>query len=263
MKYKFIASALFISTLVMVGWAVIESEWKVEKYKGYTLYYQQEDANHKNEYQSMIDTGMQSVKSFFGEEYKNNFTITLHPDRTSLDSTWRKDWNMPSFKSECWMVASGVATRMDIIAPAKWEQHSCEHHYSDKEKTLQLITHELFHVYHGQLNVSPDFSHVNNVDWFVEGLATYASGQCDSSRIASIKKMIAGNKVPASLDKFWMGPMKYGLSGSVVLYIDQTYGRKKLKELLRFNTLTQILEALGTTETDLISNWKSYIERNS
>jgi len=204
---------------------------------------------------------MQSVESFFGEEYRNSFTIALHPNRASLDSTWRKDWNMPTFKSECWMVASGVGTRMDIIAPAKWDLQSCEHHYSNKEKTSQLITHELFHVYHGQFNASPDFSDVNNIDWFVEGLATYASGQCDTSRIASIKKMIADNRVPVSLDKFWTGPMKYGLSGSIVLYIDQTYGRKKLMELLRFNTFTQILGALGTTEPDLISNWKFYIER--
>jgi hypothetical protein len=127
------------------------------------------------------------VKSFFDEEYKNSFTIALHPNRASLDSTWRKDWNMPSFKSECWMVASGVGARMDIIAPAKWDQQSCDHHYADKEKTLRLISHELFHVYHGQLNASPDFSKVNNIDWFVEGLATYASGQCDSSRLSSIK----------------------------------------------------------------------------
>jgi hypothetical protein len=75
--------------------------------------------------------------------------------------------------------------------------------------------------------------------------------------------MIPDNKDPATLDKNWMGPMKYGFSGSVVLFIDQTYGRKKLKELLRFNKLNQILDALGTTETDLISNWKSYIERNT
>ena len=159
------------------------------------------------------------------------------------------------------MVASGVATRMDIIAPAKWDQQSCDHHYADKEKMLQLITHELFHVYHGQLNASPDFSDVNNIDWFVEGLATYASGQCDSSRLSAIKKMVTANKVPASLDKFWIGPMKYGLSGSVVLYIDQTYGRNKLKELLRFNSINQIMDALGTSEADLISHWKTYIER--
>jgi len=263
MKYKFIASALFILTIVIVGWAVIESGWMVEKYRGYTMYYQQEDTKHKNEYQILIDSGMQLVKSFFGEGYKNSFTIALHPNRASLDSTWRKDWNMPTFKSECWMVASGVASRIDMIAPAKWDQYSCEHHYADKEKTGQLITHELFHVYHGQLNISPDFSDVNNIDWFVEGLATYASGQCDTSGIAAIKKMIAADKVPASLDKFWTGPMKYGLSGSVVLYIDHTYGRNKLKELLRFNTLNQILEALGTTETDLIRSWKSYIEKLS
>jgi hypothetical protein len=38
--------------------------------------------------------------------------------------------------------------------------------------------------------------------------------------------------------------------------------QKKLKELLSFNTLSQIMAALETTEADLISNWKTYIERN-
>lgn len=69
-----------------------------------------------------------------------------------------------------------------------------------QKKTQQLITHELVHVYHGQLNASPDFSNVEGIDWFVEGLATYASGQCDSLRISEIKKAISGNKIPNGLD---------------------------------------------------------------
>ncbi|MFZ4520792.1 MAG: hypothetical protein ACOYNC_03750 [Bacteroidales bacterium] len=49
---------------------------------------------------------------------------------------------------------------------------SCEHVYSEKLKTQQIITHELVNVYHGQLNAGPDFSDVSGIDWFVEGLAT-------------------------------------------------------------------------------------------
>ena len=59
-----------------------------------------------------------------------------------------------------------------------------------------MITHELIHVYHGQLNVSPDFSNTEGIDWFIEGLATYASGQCDSMRISEVKVAIENNKIP-------------------------------------------------------------------
>ena len=106
---------------------------------------------------------------------------------------------MPSFKSECWMVASGIAGKLDMISPKMWDKEACEHSYSETEKVQQLITHELVHVYHAQLNNSPDFSDTEAIDWFVEGLATYASGQCDSSRIKEIKKAIAENKIPGTL----------------------------------------------------------------
>ena len=80
------------------------------------------------------------------------------------------------------MVASGVASKLDMLSPLQWAKESCEHDYADKLKTQQIIAHELVHVFHGQLNVSPDFSDVTNLDWFVEGLATYASGQLDKVR---------------------------------------------------------------------------------
>jgi len=159
------------------------------------------------------------------------------------------------------MVASGVANKLDLISPVTWDNEACEHIYSDKIKTQQLITHELIHVYHGQLNTSPDFSDVTGIEWFVEGIATYASGQCDSIRIAEIKKSVLNNTIPMSLDKFWTGNLRYGLSGSMVMYIDYKYGRVRLKELLKFNRKSEILTHLGITEPILLSEWKNYIEQ--
>ena len=158
------------------------------------------------------------------------------------------------------MVASGVATKLDMISPKLWDNQSCEHIYSETIKTQQLITHELVHIYQGQLNISPDFSAAEGIDWFVEGLATYASGQCDSSVINRVKKAISENKIPKSLDDFWTGNLRYGLSGTVVKYIDYKYGREKLKELLPFNKKSAILLALKTSETDLLVEWKKYIQ---
>jgi hypothetical protein len=255
--HHFIAA---FSLVTAIGWSVNYAEWLVKKYQNYSLYYTKADEKNIGEYSKLIDNGIAAVKVFFDADYKKPFDVYVHPTRISLDSQWRKDWNMPDFKSECWMVASGTGYKFDIISPKLWNKESCEHNYADKIKTQQLITHELVHVFHGQLNASPDFSDVTGIDWFVEGIATYASGQCDSARIAEVKKAIAENKIPASLDKFWTGKLKYGLSGSVVMFINHKYGRTKLKELLPFNKNTEILSALNTTEPALLNEWKKYLE---
>jgi hypothetical protein len=108
----------------------------------------------------MLEKGAQSTEQFFGAPFKKNFGVFVYPTRNDLDSQWQKDWNMPQFKSECWMVASGVAAKLDMISPAVWSKEACEHSYADTVKTQRLITHELVHVYHGQSNASPDFSDV-------------------------------------------------------------------------------------------------------
>lgn len=257
MKGKLIL--LLFPTILLGGWAATEKYWIIEEHTGYSLFYTQTDQQNTEEYKRMVEAGMSSVASFFNKPYPQQVDIYVHPDRHSLDSTWQKDWNMPDFKSECWMVASGIATRLDMISPYQWERVACEHTYADKEKTQKLITHELVHVYHGQINASHDFSNIEGIDWFVEGLATYASGQCDSVRISEVKKANSENKIPNELDNLWTGKLKYGLSGSMVMFIDFKYGRATLIELLPLNKKVQILSKLNITESDLIVEWKRYI----
>jgi hypothetical protein len=91
-------------------------------------------------------------------------------------------------------------------------------------------------------------------------LATFASRQCDTSRISEVKKVISENKIPKGLDNFWTGNIKYGLCGSVVKYIDYKYGRKKLKQLLPLNKKSTILSVLKTTKTELLNGWQKYIQ---
>jgi hypothetical protein len=146
-----------------------------------------------------------------------------------------------------------------MISPVIWDKESCEHKYSETVQTQQLITHELVHVYHGQLNVSPDFSNTAGIDWFVEGLATYASGQLNSEKIADVKNAIIEKTVPESLDNFWTGKLRYSLSGSVVMFIDRKYGRAKLIELLKLNKKTEMLSTLSTSEQEFMQGWKNYI----
>ncbi|MGC4099951.1 peptidase MA family metallohydrolase [Ferruginibacter sp.] len=255
-KYLVISVA---AMLVLSSWDMDSDNWLTEKNRNYQYHYTAADKNNTKTYNQFIITGIREVKTFFGAAFKNTFAVYVHPNRHSIDSTWQHDWKMPEFKSECWMVASGVSNRLDIISPITWDKEACEHRYSETNKTQQVITHELVHVFHGQINASPDFSDVTNIDWFVEGLATYASGQCDAARIAEVQKAITANTVPATLDLFWTGKLKYGISGSVVKYIDVKYGRNKLLQLLPFNKKKDILAALGITENELLNNWKTYI----
>lgn len=259
MRHRKLLQYSLFSALILISWNESDNIWTKEKHQGYSLFFTQTDKENTSEYQILVDNGIASVKSFFNSQYSQEFDVYIHPSRHSLDSTWQKEWKMPEFKSECWMVASGVALRLDMISPKLWDKESCEHKYAETVNTQQLITHELFHVYHGQKNVSPDFSNTEGIDWFVEGLATYASGQLNPEKIGEVKKAINEKTVPVSLDNYWTGKLKYSLSGSVVMFIDRKYGRDKLIELLTFNKKTQILSTLQTTEKELLEEWKNYI----
>jgi hypothetical protein len=249
----------FLVIPFFLSWTSYNEQWNVDRKDGFRIIYTSADDQNKDEYAGLVKSGIETVTEFFGGPYAKDFDVYIHPNRRSLDSTWQHDWKMPDFKSECWMVASGVAYRMDMISPKTWQKESCEHSYTDKIKARLLITHELVHVFHGQHNPSPDFSNITGIDWFVEGLATYASGQCDAARIADVKKAIAEEKVASSLDQFWSGKLKYGLSGSMVMYIDHKYGREKLIGLLGFTDIGDLLSALGTDEAGLLDGWREFM----
>jgi hypothetical protein len=89
----------------------VDDGWLSKNNKSFTLYYTQSSKNDVSEYKKLIIEGVASTENFFHTSYLNKFEVYIHPRRGSLDSTWRKDWKMPEFKSDCWMVASGVAKK--------------------------------------------------------------------------------------------------------------------------------------------------------
>lgn len=255
---KGLISGILIFFLFSAGRPVAE-DWLVSEQNGYKLYYKSPDNESFHEYVKLIDQADKQVRAFFKSDFKKEFSVYVHPDRASLDMQLSNDWGMPEFKTECWMVASGISERMDILSPKTWDKMACEHSYKDTLKTLQLITHELIHVFHGQQNKSPDFSDVTGIDWFVEGLAVYGSGQCDKERMAAVTNAVAENAYPKTLDDFWAGKLKYGFSGSMVMFIDGKIGRDKLNELLIYNRKADLLNHLGMSETELLTEWESFI----
>lgn len=236
----------------------IADPWETVKFNEFDLLYTAEDVTLKNEYGAMISSGIDSVKRFTGQSFSKRFNVYAHPNRKSLDSQWQKDWGTPDFTSECWMVASGVSRKMDMLAPRVWKEQACEHSFSDKRKTRQIITHELFHVYHAQVNPGNDFNDVAGLDWLIEGFATYASGQLDVARIQAVKESLALS-VPSSLDEFWTGSLRYGLAGTAVQFIDREFGRAMLLSLLSLTTRAEVLQKLGITEQQFLLRWKEFV----
>jgi len=235
-------------------------EWKVSDQREFTLHYTKEDETMINAINNYLRSGVGFVTGFFDQAFLKRFDVYIFPDRTLLDKQWQKDWGDSTFRSQCWMIASGVAHRLDVLSPKTWNVQACDHNGNDTTEIRQVIWHELVHVFHGQYNPDHSFTYIEKLDWLVEGVATYVSGQLTGKRKERIKELIAEKKIPATLDNFWKGPEKYGLSGSLVAYIDKVYGRRKLFELLKFTNKQDALQFLGTTEAQLIADWQNSLK---
>ena len=140
--------SLGIILIGLVAFAPVE--WKHVKAKSFSLNYTTADEATYKKYGAWTTAAIKNAEDFFGMKFKGEFEVFVHPDRKSLDAQWQKDWQMPSFKSECWMVASGVGTKLDLLSPRIWKEQACDHNPSDTLATQQVIIHEVVHVFHGQ-----------------------------------------------------------------------------------------------------------------
>jgi hypothetical protein len=199
------------------------------------------------------------VEDFFGRPFPSAFEVTIYPDRASLDAYWRKAWSMPDFSSQCWMVASGTADGLRLLSPRTWAAEACEHNAADNARVQALITHEIAHVFHGQNLPDQSFDGMDDVAWFVEGLATYVSGQLELGYLAPASEAIAEGKAPAALSSAWSGKFRYGVCGSIVRFIDSRQGRPGLLEMLPLKTEAELLGAVGLSEDELLAAWRASV----
>jgi hypothetical protein len=157
------------------------------------------------------------------------------------------------------MVASGVAARLELLSPRVWRTEACEHDPDDARHVRELVAHELVHVYHGQHNPSPDFAEVTGIDWFVEGLATHASGQLASGELASAREALENGAGPGALADAWKGKYRYGVSGSLVAFVEHELGREALVGLLDATTGEELLARIGRSEAELLDGWRTWV----
>jgi hypothetical protein len=197
--------------------------------------------------------GISKVERFFGSSYRKPFGIDVYTSRAGLDEMFKKRWNAPP--TEKWMVAAGIAEGLFILSPIVWKTEA-EGHKGDAEDVRRIVTHELVHVYHAQHSPQPEFDGMEKFAWFIEGLATYAAGQLEGRGLTA-KQAIQEGKEPKTLAEAWSGNYRYGVSGSIVRYVDETYGRKKVIALLAVTDTRSALKLLGTSESSFLSKWKA------
>jgi hypothetical protein len=216
----------------------------------------QEDKDVAAALKPCIQEGQKKIERFFGQPFKKVFEVEVFANRAAFDEYFRKRWKVP--KTEAWMVASGVADRLTILSPRVWKTEAVEHDPANTNHIRDLVTHELVHVYHGQHNPRPDFDDMDDMGWFVEGLAVYVSGQLEGAHRTAAKEALKAGKAPTRLADAWSGRYRYGVSGSMAEFVDERYGRDIVKKLLAVVNNQDAMKLLNTTETQFLEAWKAH-----
>ena len=232
---------------------VVESLWT----GGNTLRFTDADRETSAALRPLLDAGRRAVSAYFGAPFPDPVAVTLAPDRAAFTAVLKAEWGVP--ETQCWMVGTGVADFLVILSPRVWGAEACEHDPADTQHVQDIVTHELTHVYHGQRNPTRDFDGADEVGWFVEGLAVLVAGQLGRGRLSDPREAVRASAVPARLSDAWSGRYRYGVSGSLVSYIEVTWERAAVRDLLAVTTQAQLLTRLGVTEQQLLDRWNAWV----
>ena len=191
--------------------------------------------------------------------FRDTVSVQIFPGREGFTDALRVAWGIP--ETACWMVGAADDHSLYLLSPGVWEAEACEHDPADSKHRRLLVTHEAVHVYHGQVNPSDDVGLLEDIGWFVEGLATYVSGQLEVSHAGRATEALASGEGPERLADAWSGPYRYGVAGSLVAYVDERWGRETLRAALEVTTQDEMLALLGTTEAELLADWEGWVLR--
>jgi len=205
---------------------------------------------------AVVAEGRKRVEEFFSAKYPRTFEIRVLANRAAFDRFASERFGMP--KTDCWMVGMGVASVLAVMDPAAWKTDACEHDPEDAEHVRGLVTHELVHVFHGQHCPKPEFDGMDELGWYIEGLATYASGQLTEQRRAPMRAVLRRGEGPRTLSEVHAGKLRYACSGSLVEFIDRRQGRAMLTRLMAVTTHADALSMLGVSEERLMRDWREF-----
>jgi hypothetical protein len=219
--------------------------------------FDQQDKKSASELEVYVARGKRMVEEFFEMSFRDSVIVVVCPTREAFTSAFPPEWGMS--ETECWMVAAGVADQLIILSPRVWGEESCEHDPLDIQHVQGIVAHELVHVFHGQYNPTRDFTGAEEVGWFVEGLAVHVSGQLNQGHLAEPSEAIELGKDPTCLSEAWSGKYRYGVCGSLVMYMDRACGRDTIRKMLAVTSQADLLALSGVTESELLKHWKEFI----
>ncbi len=220
--------------------------------------YRGEDASLASATLEHARAGRAAAEAFLGEPFPDGFTVRVYPDRASLTDYWRSAWREPALVPECWMIASATRSLAVTLSPRVWSKSACSHDGADATHVRRIISHEIVHVLHGQLNPLPEVNSVAALKWLTEGLAYCGAGQMDDAARAQVRALIARGYAPTSLESILTGEGGYAAVASIVAYIDSTYGRAKLRGLVRATSTSEALSMLSVSEEALLEGWRAF-----
>lgn len=204
------------------------------------------------------DKSRAAIEQFLGRPFIHSVKVTIVGSRKEFDAAIPADWGVTP--SQCWMVGAGAYDRLVMLSPSAWGKDACDHKAGDVAEAKMIMRHELTHVIHGQYNPTHDFTGMDEAAWFIEGLATNMSGQLDENRLTRAQGALEMGKGPKSLAEAWSSNEKYGFSGSMIAFLDDTYGRAKLVDLLDKTTNAELMRQLGTTEQEFLAGWQTWLK---
>lgn len=207
-----------------------------------------------------VASAERTIEQFFGRPFAKAVTITVCPSRKAFDEALRRKWGMEA--TQPWMVGAAGARVLFVLSPRVWKSEAQEHNPDDSQEIADIVTHELVHSFHAQVNPNKDLEGLDDMAWFAEGLATYVSGQLARSHKGVAKREIEDSRGPKDLATAWSGRGRYGVSGSMVNFVDAMYGRRAVRTLLTLTTNADALKALKTDEPTFLADWKSWVSRS-
>ncbi len=216
-----------------------------------------EDQEVAKTYVRMAEEAERRIAAFFGKGFRKTLTIQICSSRAAFDRALAKAWGMPA--TQPWMVGAAGADRVYFLSPRVWKAEAHEHDPNDAGAMSRLVAHELVHAYHAQFNPTRDLDGLDPMAWFVEGLATFVSGQESTQHAGRAKALLTSSSFPNSLETIWAGPSRYALAGSLVRFVETRFGRPRVVRLLSATTNAEALQVLGTTESELLREWKAWL----
>lgn len=198
-----------------------------------------------------------TIEQFFGRPFAKAVTIKVCPSRKEFDKELHKQWGMEP--TQPWMVGAGGARVLFLLSPRVWKTEAQEHDPADTQELADLVTHELVHSFHAQANPSRDLEGLDEIGWFAEGLATYVSGQLEHGRGGLAKGELEAGRGPKDLASAWSGRARYGVSGSMVKFVDVNFGRNTILSLLSVTSNAVAMRSLKTEEAKFLGDWRSWV----